>query len=292
MKSARAPTQPTPKTREEIEASLYESHSEGHPANATAHAKHRPLAHEEHEGEEGEPWLVSYADMMTLLFGFFVIMYSFAMAKLEDDDSFVKVQRELARYFGGNVVSTTKGAEEEFLKKLKDSGVGDGFQVRSTEDGIIVTMNASTAFPSGSAEVGDSAQKGLLILSGILRTRDPRLRVLVEGHTDDAPLRVRRIYRSNWDLSAARAASVVNLFESSGLDRTLLAATGFADTHPIVPNRDETGQPLPENQARNRRVVIRVKEVGTTSAAPQSPAPEATPSSSSGSGSGSERPVP
>ena len=79
--------------------------------------------------------------------------------------------------------------------------------------------------------------------------------VLVEGHTDDQPI-ASRIFPSNWELSAARAARVVRFFIDSGVSPDRLKAAGLADTQPEAPNTTSEGVPIPENRARNRRVAI------------------------------------
>jgi chemotaxis protein MotB len=79
----------------------------------------------------------------------------------------------------------------------------------------------------------------------------------VEGHTDDIPIKTAR-FPSNWELSAARASSVVRYFISLSLNSSRLSASGYADTKPKLPNSDLTGNVLKQNQAANRRVVLRL----------------------------------
>ena len=81
--------------------------------------------------------------------------------------------------------------------------------------------------------------------------------MLVEGHTDDTDIRSRR-YPSNWELSSARAAKVISVFEKAGIKRDRLVAVGYGDTRPIYNNYDEEGNSIPENQRLNRRVTIKV----------------------------------
>ena len=84
-------------------------------------------------------------------------------------------------------------------------------------------------------------------------------RVTVEGHTDDSPI-YSKSFPSNWELSSIRAGTVVRLLESKGLPRADLRPVGLADTEPVVPNRDGSGTPIPENQAANRRILIRIQK--------------------------------
>ncbi len=83
------------------------------------------------------------------------------------------------------------------------------------------------------------------------------VRIAIEGHTDDNPVANTR-FASNWELSAARATNVVRLFGDAQVPLHRMRAVAFADTQPKVANRDAAGQPVPANQAQNRRIIIRV----------------------------------
>ena len=99
------------------------------------------------------------------------------------------------------------------------------------------------------------------ILESVAQTlRTPvysKFKIAVEGHTDDNPI-TNAHFASNWELSAARATNVVRLFGGAEIPVHRMRAVAFAETQPKVPNRDGTGNPLPENQAKNRRIIIRV----------------------------------
>jgi len=82
--------------------------------------------------------------------------------------------------------------------------------------------------------------------------------IQIEGHTDDVPINT-EMFPSNWELSAARSARVVRFFADGGfVDALKMSAAGYADQKPKVPNRTEAGEPIPENQATNRRTAIRI----------------------------------
>ena len=85
-------------------------------------------------------------------------------------------------------------------------------------------------------------------------------RISVEGHTDDSPISTAQ-FQSNWELSTARAASVVRFFLEEGIPPRKLTAAGYAGTFPVAPNRTADGTVIPENQAKNRRVVIRLEKI-------------------------------
>jgi len=84
--------------------------------------------------------------------------------------------------------------------------------------------------------------------------------ISIEGHTDDMPINT-PLFQSNWELSTARASAVVRFFLELGLSPRRLSAAGYADTYPIAPNRNADGTVIPENQARNRRVVIKLEKI-------------------------------
>ena len=219
------------------------------------HAGHDDEPHEEaHEGEG--PWIVSYADMMTLLFCFFVIMTSFAN-------------------FDPVVVATkSKGVADHFAKgKFADEDkelqgivieIGGhpnlkGVLKSEVKDGTLeVVFTSNLMFQSGEAEIQKEFMKNVDIMVNLIKSRDKNYRIIVEGHTDNSPLSTEHQYRSNWELSSGRAASVVDRFIYYGFKPKQLVSVGFGDSRPVVDNLDKHGTPIPENQAINRRVVIKV----------------------------------
>lgn len=124
-----------------------------------------------------------------------------------------------------------------------------------------VNMSSATFFPSGSATI---SKDGAAVLADVAqRLKSDELRdylITVEGHTDDAPISTAQ-FPSNWELSTARASAVVHFFLDQGISPTKLRAAGYADTFPKAPNRDATGHPIAENQAQNRRVVIKLEKL-------------------------------
>jgi chemotaxis protein MotB len=123
------------------------------------------------------------------------------------------------------------------------------------EGAVAVDLQGKVLFELGSAEL---TTRAAYILRDIARTLSGLpYHVTVEGHTDNIPIRTDR-FPSNWELSAARAAAVARYLLDWGLDPGRMKVVGLADTRPLAPNVDERGRPLPENQVRNRRVVILV----------------------------------
>ncbi|MCY1395026.1 Motility protein B [compost metagenome] len=233
-----------------------------------ARRRHR----EEHENQER--WLVSYADFITLLFAFFVVMYSISSINegkykiLSETLTGVFNQPEHAMKaipIGEERPRTTQkeqlrevqngAAEDNPLEQIADSVraafgdliATDQLHVRGTEQWIEITLNSSLLFPSGEALPNEAAFNIIEKVAGILAPyRNP---VNVEGFTDNVPIHNAR-YPTNWELSAARAASIVRLLAQDGVDPGRLAAVGYGEFQPVADNADAEGR------ARNRRVVL------------------------------------
>ncbi len=127
----------------------------------------------------------------------------------------------------------------------------------------ITTLQISSAafFSSGYATLSSSGKSILRDVAVTLKSGEfAAYRISVEGHTDDSPISTAQ-FQSNWELSTARAASVVRFFLEEGIPPRKLTAAGYAGTFPVAPNRTADGTVIPENQAKNRRVVIRLEKI-------------------------------
>jgi chemotaxis protein MotB len=220
-----------------------------------AAAKRRVVVHSEDDGEGN--WLVSYADMMTLLFGFFVIISAFSTpdaAKVE------AMKQQTAESMGGKYTRPYEDLANAVKKTLSEVNLGEEISVQQTAEGVIVVSSGTVFFDSGSANLKPEAEKLMGNIATILAEKAKDFRIFIEGHTDDSPI-VSKQFPSNWELSAARASSVVRLLEGKGMLRTQLRPLGFADTEPLFPNRDPNGTVIAENQARNRRIVIKIQRM-------------------------------
>lgn len=207
--------------------------------------------------EEREDWLLSYADMITLLLAFFVLLLS--MSKL-DAVKMETVSGGMAREIGGHEnarpIEALKGDMANVMRglKLDESKVSMGTDDR----GLVLDLDAGTFFEPASAQLAEEYVPALLKMGETLNSpRYSAFQVEVDGHTDDTPVST-PVYPSNWELSAARATMVVRVLVQVGMAPTRLEAVGYADTRPKVPNRDAQGRPLPRNQAINRRVTLHI----------------------------------
>lgn len=215
-----------------------------------------PFANEGHDDvhHDEEGWLISYADLMTLLFGLFAMMFAFA--DFNDADT-INTRREVAKYFGGSYVAPARELANKIQFEWAKSPYQNDLNLKVVEDGLELTFITSALYESGSAELLPEAKRPVEALGKLIVGAKGNYQVRVEGHTDDTPVRS-GYYPSNWELSAARAATIVRMFEAEGVNPAALSATGYGDTRPAYPNRTPAGAPLPENRAHNRRVVVKM----------------------------------
>ena len=227
-----------------------------------------------HDEEDTDRWLVSYADFITLLFAFFVVMYSISSVNLGKyrvlSDSMttafskvagdpvrpgsqlgVSVQRApisigIRGQVGLKAMTETAAAIENSMKKWIKRGQ---IAVRGNEKWLEVEINSSILFSSGYAQLSDQANTVLSEITDVFKSSNNP--IYVSGYTDDIPINTRQ-YPSNWELSAARAASVVRVMAQSGINPARLGAIGFAEFRPV--NKNDSI----ENRQKNRRVVIRM----------------------------------
>lgn len=235
------------------------------------------------ERDNHERWLVSYADFITLLFAFFVVMY--AVSSVSEgkyrvlSDSLVQAFRNVTVNARGTqvmveanaatlprTVSVRRDAKAEEQRRIvrermrtiaRDLSdvlaplVRDGtVRVTQTAHGVTVEINASVLFAPGDANLEEGAARALRAVAGVLAVTD--YPVTVEGHTDDTPIATAK-FPSNWELSAVRASRVVRLFVDAGVSPQRLTATGFGEQRPVTDNGTAEGR------ARNRRVTVLIE---------------------------------
>jgi chemotaxis protein MotB len=205
-------------------------------------------------------WLVSYADMMTLLCAFFIMLFS--MAHL-DERQYEKVRESVSKQFGGDFKSPAQETAKFISQIIQEAGIEKNVVVRSDPTGVAVTFESTIFFDTLSSEVKPQGQAVLAkLIQGISERQKVELkqyRVVVEGHTDSRPV-LSGIYPSNWELSGARAARVVRMFLGHGFNSDHLTAIGYADTFPLEAPKFADGTYNEEALGKNRRVVIRILE--------------------------------
>ncbi len=229
----------------------------------------RKEAHHE-EAEADERWVISYADLVTLLFGFFILLYATAdqnIAKFESlarglSDAFnVPINEGISQgsplFDGGTGIvpggnDRTMVIESDLLfvqNFIEQRAIAEGLVgkivVSEEADGIDIRLADNLIFPTASANLREDALPLLDIAAAVVNELGREVRV--EGHTDNVPLVTDR-YPSNWELSSARATAVLRyIVEEAGVDPALVHAAGYADTRPVANNL------TPEGRALNRR---------------------------------------
>lgn len=210
-------------------------------------------------GDSGDSiWLTSYADLMTLIACFFILMVAFANF---DPESFSRKATEMAKHFSGDkpVEAETQDPLTQLMGKLQDeSALKENASIKMEMDGIAISFSGSALFDSGKADLRPEIRDALDIMIDLIQEKAKTSRILVEGHTDDTPLANSSKYRTNWELSGVRASRVIERFEEFGFDSKNLVAVGYGSTRPIKPNHDANGMAIWENMQENRRVIIKV----------------------------------
>ncbi|MDO9183999.1 MAG: OmpA family protein [Bacteriovorax sp.] len=205
-------------------------------------------------------WLISYADMMTLLWGFFVIISAFSVPS---KDLIEKVKESTSKAMGGKYEKPFNEITDELLKVLKEMNLEQETKIETLTDGVKLTIKSGSFFESGSSAVPEQTKEVLSKIAIILKKQDSKFRILVEGHTDDVPIKTLGT-PSNWELSSNRAANVVRLFESLGVKHEVLRPIGFADVEPLVDITNLKDEELLKARTQNRRIVIRLQQLVAT----------------------------
>lgn len=242
--------------------------------------KHR-RRRDDHAGVDD--WLMTYADMITLLLCFFAVFLAVSLPEKEQLEQargvmmqqFAKVndktpaKSDLVPSVAGdkfphegqmNPVKTDQPFDR--MPSIVDQYRGNkNIEIKKGDRLVTIAMNSSALFGSGAADLSAEGGQTLSSLLPIVNSEQYHdYTITVEGHTDDDPIATAQ-FPSNWELSAARAAAVVRYLIGNGVSASRLRAVGLADTMPKLPNRDDNGHPIPDNQAQNRRVVVKLERV-------------------------------
>lgn len=240
--------------------------------------------HPEHENLER--WLISYADFITLLFATFVVLYALSQVDIKAFKAFEDSVRQafsapsimqgsegMMQDSSNSVIDSSQSSdsmieplmmeylsqkyEEESMQEIEKTineevkeGEIDGVEVFRTDRGLVIRFNDGFLFKSGSAVLTPKAKANLDKVGAIIAKKFILHNMRIEGHTDNQPFNS-AIYPSNWELSSARASSIIRYFISRfSFMPSLFTAVGFAETRPVASNASADGQ------AKNRRVEI------------------------------------
>ena len=240
------------------------------------------------ENVSHERWLVSYADFITLLFAFFVVMYSISSVnnvkyeslsealdqafstrhKMQKDSDPIQIgvepttiqpiildnptteEKKKQRKLSDEILKERRQllmVSEQFEDVLQPYVENDLVEVKRNDFWIELEMNSQLLFLSGEAELSTKAVPVLKKIAEVVR-RMPNV-INIEGHTDDVPIDTIE-FPSNWDLSSARATTVVREFVKNGISAKRLSAVGYGEFHPVADNNNNEGR------NKNRRVVL------------------------------------
>jgi chemotaxis protein MotB len=208
--------------------------------------------------EIGNIWLIIFSDITTNLMLFFLMLFATTRMTAIDRQTLVagmestvinksaREQVELERQAGLQ-------REEEAIRRLQ-SAVAEGrlagkASIAVTDKHVKIALNPESFFSIGSARLNPGTLSALESLVGLIQAFPND--IIIEGHTDNVPVRG-GAYRSNWELSIARAVGVVNFFTENGIDPKQLVAAGYGEFHPAFPNDSD------ENRAKNRRIELTV----------------------------------
>ncbi|MFP5113135.1 flagellar motor protein MotB [Bacillaceae bacterium C204] len=244
--------------------------------------KQRNKFDEEHEEHIDESWLIPYADILTLLLALFIVLFASSTVDKEKYQSIMEsFKSELT---GTKIESTNTGLsvkpsdqkkedqtpkeppatqaaapapskdeielnqlKEKLAKYVKENDLDAVITLQDTKRGVEISLKDVILFDPGKAELKSSSFKTLNVLVGLAKTVDNP--ISIEGHTDNVPIK-NAAYASNWELSSARAVSVLHHFESKKIAKKRLQFVGYGEYRPIYPNNTKV------HKQANRRVNI------------------------------------
>lgn len=215
-------------------------------------------------------WQLTLADMMTLLLCFFVIMLSVAKV---DPARYEAMSDILAEAMKGKAAPSKRTAEQVAMKvNQKEKNLFElqlelakligkeskAVNLKLRPDAVAINLKGGVFFQLGSADLTTDALRILDKLAAPLT--DAKYKLTIEGHSDNLPMKSSQ-FPSNWELSSARASSVARYLIAQGFSKDDIRVMGLADTQPLAPNINKAGKSIPENQSKNRRVVILVRPI-------------------------------
>jgi len=222
----------------------------------------------EEDKENLERWLLTYADLITLLLAFFVMLYVFSK---QDTRKYDAMTMQLKAIFSGGtgivdeggrtgsqtIESATEGPSDIEIRRqlerqikglVQAEGLQDNISIITDERGIVIRIMDKAFYDTGKADLKENARSTLDSIAPVIKSIPNEIRI--EGHTDNIPISTYE-FKSNWELSVRRATEVVKyLVENGGISPKRISAAGYAEYRPVADNGTEA------NRALNRRIEI------------------------------------
>lgn len=211
------------------------------------------------EETEDEDWLVTYSDAITLLLAFFVMLVTFSKFDLPTMEEVSKgIREEIGHRKGKEGQTPTEALKSGMTDIVATLQANEVVGLGVDDKGLVIELANNAFFKPGTATLREESYPLLESMGELLAAPTYGYYIVdVQGHTDDDPIHTVQ-FPSNWELSTGRASAVVRFLVDQKVNPKRFKASGFADVRPKVPNRGSDGNPLKENQKKNRRVDIRV----------------------------------
>lgn len=198
-----------------------------------------------------ESWLLSYADLITNLLLFFVLLLTAANL------SKGRMQQIVKGISGTEVPASLESIRREIDSEIAKKDLQELVRTTITDDGLELSLNSGLVFDSGRADIRPELEETVRSMLQVLSPYSSKYSFAVEGHTDSTPLVNGAVFATNWELSSARAIVVRNRLEHVGVARERIRVEGYADTRPL-PEEELRGLTPEQRLARHRRVIVRI----------------------------------
>lgn len=201
-------------------------------------------------------WIFSFADLSLILMSFFALLLATSKPNKQQFDNLVN---QISESPPGAPPKGLMVVAEDLERVIKKQNLENDASVRVDVDGLILEFSEHLLFGSGSVKVNPKFVSTTDKVLRVLASAPNHHKITIEGHTDDVPLKNVPGFKSNWDLSAARGITLLNLLEQRGIDGKRMRVMAYAETMPKVQIEGKSGKDLEKARRTNRRVVIRLE---------------------------------
>jgi chemotaxis protein MotB len=202
----------------------------------------------------GEDWLVSYADMMTLIACFFILMMAFANY---DPVGFNIKAEKLSKHFRKDKYKSSDMKLSQITEEVARHELKDRTKISLKDGELIVTFSSSVIFQNGQTRLNENTLVTLDALIDVIKITNPNYRILIEGHADDKLTK----YRNQWEISGLRASEVAARFQYFGFPKDMIVPIAKGDSEKLIsPNENDSEKIRESKRSQNRRVVLRLLE--------------------------------